>query len=99
MGTAELTSALMGQVRIPLLIALMALGYIIKHTPALNKISNALIPVILLITAIVIALVLNGDYSMQGITQAVVSGLINAAIAVYMHESGRNIFGMLNSEE
>lgn len=93
---ATLAEALMGQINPVLLIALMALGFIIKHSPALQKISNGLIPLILLTVSIVMAFVITGTYTANGFVSAVVTGLINAAIAVWFHESGKNIFELLN---
>lgn len=93
---AKLAEALLGQINPVLLIALMALGFLIKHSPKLQKISNGLIPLILLVMAVIVAFVASGTYTVNGFVSALVTGLINAAIAVWFHESGKNLFELLN---
>lgn len=83
-------------VNMVLLIGLMALGYVIKHTSWCENVSNKLIPIILSVVAI-IAIMLTSDLSTAtGVLYAVVNGFVNAAIAVWAHETGKNIFEMRN---
>lgn len=93
---AKLAEALFGQINPVLLIALMALGFLIKYSPQLQKISNGLIPLILLAMAVIVEFVMSGTYTVNGFVSALVTGLINAAIAVWFHESGKNLFELLN---
>jgi len=93
MSISELFTSMNGIVNLVIVIALMAIGYIIKHTPALSKISNNLIPVILFVVGIVISLLLGG----APIAELVISGIINAAIAIALHQAGKNIFDLLPS--
>lgn len=93
MGSQDFIAALPAQLNIPLIICLFAGGYIIKNTPALRKINNSLIPLILpLISIIICVMKCNGDFS-----QGIMSGIINSAFAVWMHQTGKNIFYMLPS--
>lgn len=88
-----------GQLNIPVVIGLMAIGYIIKNTKALNMVSNKIIPLILLGVSIVLSIILADGYSMKEITMALISGLSNAAIAVWAHETGKNVFEMVNAKD
>lgn len=98
MDLHQLITELPAQLNIPLLIALMAGGYIIKHVPAMKKVSNNLIPIILPVCAVIVSLLLGDISSAEGIVTAIISGLINAAMAVWTHESGKNIFEMINAK-
>lgn len=95
----QLLTELPAQLNIPLLIALMALGYMIKHVPALSKVSNNLIPIILPVGAILVALLTGDTSSVNGIIASMINGLINAAMAVYLHSTGKNIFEFINANK
>lgn len=84
------------QLNFPLLIGLMAIGYLIKNTKALSLVSNKIIPLILLLFGVVISIILGDHSSSEGITMAIINGLTNAAIAVWAHETGKNIFEMMS---
>lgn len=89
MAMSELLTQLGVVVNIVLVLFLLAVGYCIKHTPALDKVSNNLIPVILVVLGAVVAVLTKGDIT---IASAIVNGIINAAIAIAIHQSGKNIF-------
>lgn len=96
MDFQEVITALPGMVNIVLLIALMALGYIIKHTPVFAKVSNNLIPIILPVTSIAVSAITGDLTTSTGVVTAIMTGFINAALAVWAHETGKNVFEMLN---
>lgn len=89
MAISELLTQLGVVVNIALVLFLLAVGYCIKHTPALDKVSNNLIPVILVVLGAVVGVLTKGDTT---IASAIVNGIINAAIAIAIHQSGKNIF-------
>lgn len=93
MDINTLFTSISGTVNLVIIIALMALGYIIKHTKALSKISNNLIPLILLVSGIIISIVLGGS----PVAELIISGIINAAVAIALHQAGKNIFEFLPS--
>lgn len=95
MSIDQILTALPGQVNIVLLIALMAVGFIIKHTSIFSKVSNNLIPIVVVIIAIVFTLITGDLSSTEGVVSAIMSGLINAALAVWAHQTGKNVFELL----
>lgn len=88
-----------GQLNFPLLIGLMAIGYIIKNTKALSRVSNKIIPLILLVFGVVVSIILGDSSGSDGVAMAVINGLANAAIAVWLHETGKNVFEMMNVDK
>lgn len=94
MNIGSLLTNISGVVNLLVVICLMGIGYVIKHTPLLSKISNNLIPIILLIAGIVISLIMGGDTTAANL---IVSGIINAAIAIALHQAGKNVFELLPS--
>lgn len=94
MNIGSLLTNISGVVNLLVVICLMAIGYVIKHTPVLSKISNNLIPIILLIAGIIISLIMGGDTTAANL---IVSGIINAAIAIALHQTGKNVFELLPS--
>lgn len=91
----NIASALNIDVNIITIIALMALGFCIKHIKFLSKISNNLIPIIILITSLAIGIIdKNADTT---VVQAVLCSVINAAIAIGFHQYGKNFIPMIKS--
>ena len=74
-------------VNVPVVVALMAIGFIIKHVKFLDKISSDVIPPVLLLCSIVAMIVLEG-FSVA----TIITGIVNAAIAIGLHQQGKNIF-------
>lgn len=73
----------------PIVIATcLALGKIIKSAPVMNKISNSLIPFILLILGIGLSFILAGGFT--GV--AFSTGIISAAAAIGLHQTGKPLF-------
>lgn len=80
-------------ISIVVIIFLLAIGYCIKHIKTFDKISNNLIPIVLVILgAITTLLTKTADTS---VVMALMNGIINAAIAIAIHQSGKNIFEMV----
>lgn len=95
MQIQEVLTAIDGDISIIIIVTLLACGYIIKHTPALNKVSNNLIPVILLALGLLITVFINPGN--KDIGMRVIDAILNAAIAVAIHSSGKNIFEMVSN--
>ena len=89
MSVSELLTALNASINIPVIIFLLAVGYCIKHTPALEKVSNNLIPIIIFVLSVIICGVMNIS---DNIAASIMSGVINAAAAIGLHSTGKNIF-------
>lgn len=80
-------------ISIVVIIFLLAIGYCIKHIKVFDKVSNNLIPIVLVILgAITTLLTKTADTS---VVMALMNGIINAAIAIAIHQSGKNIFEMV----
>ena len=74
------------------IVVLLAIGVCIKHVPALEKVSNNLIPVILIVAGILVdVLVKSSDVTYP---VAVMNGVVDAALAITIHQSGKNIFAL-----
>lgn len=91
----SIASELNIDVNIITIIALMALGFCIKHIKFLSKISNNLIPIIILITSLAIGII-DKDADTT-VVQAVLCSIINAAIAIGFHQYGKNFIPMIKS--
>ena len=86
---SQLLDEALANVNIALVIALMGVGFLVKHMKFLEKVENSLIPPILLILSIV------ATVFSEGFTVAsVITGIVNAAIAVGLHQQGKNIFSV-----
>lgn len=85
--TSQLLEEALANVNITTALGLMAVGFLIKHVKFLEKLDNNLIPPILL-TLSIIAVVLTDGFTVQSIISAVVT----AAVAVGLHQQGKNIF-------
>lgn len=90
----ELVSALTGEINFVVVIFLLAIGYCIKHLPILEKISNNLIPITLIVLGVIVCALIaisnGGD-----MVRAIMSGVVNAAISIALHQTGKNIFEMI----
>lgn len=86
-------------VNMVLILGLMALGYVIKHAGFCEKYSNKLIPSTLVVVAIIATAVTSDMSAPSAAILAVVDGLINAAVSVWIHETGKNIFEMYNNTD
>ena len=85
--TSQLLEEAIANINIAVVIALMAVGFIIKHVKFLEKVENNLIPPILLVVSILIVVLMDGFT-----VQSIISAIINAAVAVGLHQQGKNIF-------
>ena len=76
-------------VNVAIVVALMAVGFIIKHVKFLEKIQNDLIPPILFVLSIVASFIQSGVS-----LESVIAALVSAAIAIGLHQTGKNIFSV-----
>ena len=83
----QLIEEALANVNVSVVVALMAIGFIIKHVKFLDKISSDVIPPTLLLCSIVAMIVLEG-FSVA----TIITGIVNAAIAIGLHQQGKNIF-------
>ena len=83
----ELIAEAMADVNISVVVLLLAVGFIIKHVKKLEKISNDLIPPILLVISLVYEVIMGG-FSFE----IVVTAVVTAAVAIGLHQEGKNIF-------
>ena len=89
----QLLEEAMANVNVPLVVALMAIGFIIKHFKVFDKVENVLIPPVLLVFSIVVLAFENG-LNVDTIIPTIISGIVNAAVAIGLHQQGKNIFTM-----
>ena len=83
----SLTNEVFANVNIGIVVALMALGFVIKHFKFLEKFSNEFIPPVLLLVSFVFTFIDNGISTVSAIT-----AIVTAAVAIGLHQSGKNIF-------
>lgn len=83
----ELITEAMADVNMSVVVLLLAVGFIIKHVKKLEKISNDLIPPILVLLSLVVEFITNG-FSFK----TVVAAVVTAAVAIGLHQEGKNIF-------
>lgn len=85
--TSQLLEEAIANVNIGIVLGLMGVGFLIKHLKFLEKVENNLIPPILLLLSL--AAIISTD----GFTVAsIISAIINASVAVGLHQNGKNIF-------
>lgn len=93
---SQITQIATESVNIPLVIVLLAIGYILKHW--VKPIVNDSIPLVLLITGIVFALIINIPFKFQEeILVVLVKGIVSGAAAVGIHTQGRTIIDIIKS--
>ena len=87
-----LVEAIPAKVNPELVVILMAVGALIKHSKKFEKVQNKLIPIILGTISIAITLVCVDTYTIDTVVAALATGVVNAAASVYCHQIGKNIF-------
>lgn len=85
--TTQFLEEALANVNVTLVVVLMAIGFIIKHFKIFEKVENNVIPPILLVFSVV-ALSINNGFSIP----TVITAVINAAVAIGLHQQGKNIF-------
>lgn len=85
----EVMTQVMGNVNVSIVITLMALGFAIKHFKFLEKFQNDFIPPFLLLVSIVLTFI---DAGIS--VPSVMTAIISAAIAIGLHQEGKNIFSV-----
>lgn len=88
---SQLLEEAMANVDVALVVALMAVGFIIKHFKLFEKVENTLIPPVLLVFSIVLLVFKNG-LNADTIIPTIISAIVNAAVAIGLHQQGKNIF-------
>lgn len=86
---SQLINEAFANVNVTLVIALMALGFIVKHVKFLEKVNNNIIPPMLLLFSVVAVTIMDGFT-----VQSIISGIVNTAVAVGLHQQGKNIFSV-----
>lgn len=89
----QLLEEAMANVDVALVVALMAIGFIIKHFKLFQTVENNLIPPVLLVFSIVV-LVFRDGLNTETIIPTIISAIVNAAVAIGLHQQGKNIFTM-----
>lgn len=85
--TENLITEAFANVNLIIVLGLMAIGFIIKHTNFLDKVSNDIIPPTLLVLGLIAAFIQDGFTF-----AAAISGIVSAAVAIGLHQQGKNIF-------
>ena len=93
MNLNDLLPAVNDNIDLVVIITLLAVGYIVKHTPACDKVSNQYIPIILLVLGVAVTF---GTSPKAGVGTNIVGGILNAAIAIAIHSSGKSIFELFS---
>lgn len=86
----QFISEAMANVDVAIIIALMGIGFCIKHLRFFEKISNDLIPPTLIVSSLVLTFMQNGIN-----IQAVITAVVSAATAIGLHQQGKNIFNLI----
>ena len=86
---SQLINEAFANVNVTLVIALMALGFIVKHVKFLENVNNNIIPPLLLLFSIIAVVCMDGFT-----VPSIISGIVNAAVAVGLHQEGKNIFSV-----
>ena len=74
------------------IIGMLAVGFLIKHTPTFKKISNNIIPPLIVVLCIIIGFLKLDTYTGEAICTMFLEYIINAAVAVGFHQYGKNTF-------
>lgn len=90
---AQLLEEAMANVDVALVVALMAVGFIIKHFKLFETVENNLIPPVLLVFSIVVLSFRDG-LTGETVIPTIISAIVNAAVAIGLHQQGKNIFTM-----
>lgn len=86
----QFLSEAMANLDIAVIIALMGVGFCVKHFKFLSKVENDVIPPLL----VVISLVLT--FFQHGISiQSAITAIVSSATAIGLHQKGKNIFSFI----
>lgn len=83
----QLINESLANVNVSVVVTLMAIGFLIKHIKFLDKVNNDVIPPVLLLCSAVFMVITDGFT-----VQAIISAIVNTAVAVGLHQQGKNIF-------
>lgn len=93
---SEILNFAFTHVNIAVIIILLGIGYMIKHLSTFTKISNNLIPCILIVCGIILMFVQSATISRLNLLEIVTSGFINAAISIGIHQSGKTLIDIVS---
>ena len=96
----QVADLLTQNVSIPLVVVLLAIGYVIKHFA--SKINNDFIPPILLILGIIGALLIqipDGFGSSQVVMTTLVTGIASGFTSIGLHQTGKTFITTLTSSK
>lgn len=85
--TTQLLQEAMANVDVSLVVALMAIGFIVKHFSLFEKIQNDIIPPVLLAFSILVLTITDGFT-----VPTIIAAIVNAAVAIGLHQQGKNLF-------
>lgn len=83
----KLINESLANVNVSVVVTLMAIGFLIKHVKFLDKVNNDVIPPVLLLCSAIFMTIMDGFT-----VQSIISAIVNAAVAVGLHQQGKNIF-------
>lgn len=83
----QMIAEVFSKVDIRIVVALMAIGFVIKHFKFLEKFQNDFIPPFLFLLSFIFSFIGNG-FTLEAVFIAIVTG----AFAIGLHQSGKNIF-------
>lgn len=92
MDTTTLVSLIGTIINPVVVVVLLAIGVCIKHVPTLEKVSNNLIPIILIVVGMLADVATKSPDVTYAV--AVMNGVVDAALAITIHQSGKNVFSM-----
>lgn len=72
-----------------IVLACLVIGYVIKHTPYLDKVANAYIPLIVTLTGAILGVVTSG-LSVEAVIYGAVSGLASTGL----HQAFTRVLGL-----
>lgn len=79
-----------------IVIFLMAVGFCIKHIPVLSKVSNDIIPIVIICLSLLVGIATLHTYTADAIVDMAISYIITAAISIGLHQQGKCIFNKIS---
>lgn len=77
---------------IPIVVLLMLVGAAIKHLKFMDKVSNSVIPPVLIVIGVAAAIFVNWPLTHDNLLSTLIEGLASACTAIGLHQAGKNIF-------
>lgn len=80
---------------IPTIVAMLSVGYIIKHVPMFKNLSNNLIPIFIVFLSLLIGLFRIDTLTVENVVNAFINYIVVAAVSVGIHQYGKSFFNQL----